>query len=316
MDHGKKSSPAKYPKAQGQSMIHLSQFLTSRVAAGLTVKTVEWYSWMLSGYADYCQAHGLDAHAPESVEAFMVYLRRRNAAPSSVAAYYRALRVYFGWLLKRGYSEVNPLSVIDRPRVPRQRRRHVTLAEFGRLYDGIETDGWLDYRDRAILIVMFYSGLRVGEVIGLQPGDVDTLHGLITVRHGKGGHARIVPCAPLLSDPLRTYLKLRPVWNKPALWISSDGYVGVRGALTAEGIRVMLRRRCEAIGLRYINPHQFRHGFAMTLLNAGMELSAVSAAMGHSSQSVTEQVYAAWLTDGLSREYNEALKRLETSRPT
>jgi integrase len=108
------------------------------------------------------------------------------------------------------------------------------------------------------------------------------------------------------------YLYNRPAWSKPPLWVSSDGYSGVRGALTAEGIRVMLRRRCTDVGLRSINPHQVRHGFAMTLLNAGMELSAVSAAMGHSSQSVTEQVYAAWLTEGLAREYDAALRRLAT----
>lgn len=265
---------------------------------------------MLTGYADYCTEQALDPHAPGSVETFFVSLRRRGQAASSVAAYYRALRVYFGWLVKRGLAEDNPLAVVDRPRVPKQRRRYVTLSEFERLYAGISETAWIDYRDQAILIVMFYSGLRVGEVTGLRPGDVDTVRRLITVRRGKGGHARLVPCAPLLRDPLARYLYLRPAAPGSALWLSSDGNGGVRGALTAEGIRVMLRRRCEAVGLRYINPHQFRHGFAMTLLNAGMELSAVSAAMGHSSQAITEQVYAAWLTDGLAREYNEALRRL------
>lgn len=293
-------------------MVSLADFITSRIAAGLSNKTVDWYSWLLAGYAEYCQTQDLDTRAPGSVESFLVSLRRRGQAPASVTAYYRALRVYFGWLVKRGLAESNPLDVIDKPRVPRQRRRHVSLVEFSRLYDGIDGDAWTDYRDRAMLIVMFYSGLRVGEVIGLHADHVDLAHRLITVERGKGGHARIVPCAPLLCDPLQAYLRLRPAWSKPPLWLSSDGSGGLRGALTAEGIRVMLRRRCAAVNLPYASPHQFRHGFAMTLLNAGMELSAVSAAMGHSSQAITEQVYAAWLTDGLAREYNEALRRLAT----
>ena len=285
-------------------------FITSRIAAGLSPKTIAWYTWLLSRYTAHCTLHMLDPALPASVETFLVQLRRDGQAPASVAAYHRALRVYFGWMMKRGYLQANPMLQVERPRVPRQRKRHVTVSEFRRLYDGIVGATWLDDRDRALLVVMFYSGLRVGEVVGLQRADVDLAHRLITIRQGKGGHSRIVPCAPLLADPLMMYLQLRPAWSKPPLWISCDGSNGVRGALTAEGIRVMLRRRCAAAGLRYLNPHQFRHGFAMTLLNAGMEMSAVSAAMGHSSQAITEQVYAAWLTDGLAREYNEALRRI------
>jgi site-specific recombinase XerD len=295
-------------------MLNLDAFTTAKFAAGLSPKTVDWYSWLLRQYRDYCADHHLDSHAAGSIDQFLADLRRHGCAPATVAAYYRTLRVYFGWLLKRGLSDANPLAMVDRPRVPRQRREHVNIGEFNRLYDAV--DGapsghpWLDYRDRAILIVLFYSGLRVGEAVALHCTDVDLAKRLITVRHGKGGHARIVPCAPILADPLHDYLCARPTWNKPVLWAASDGWDGVRGALTSEGVRLMLRRRCEAAHLRYINPHQFRHGFAMTLLNAGMELSAVSAAMGHSSQAITEQVYAAWLTDGLAREYNQALKKI------
>jgi integrase len=78
-----------------------------------------------------------------------------------------------------------------------------------------------------------------------------------------------------------------------------------------DGIRQMLRRRCQAAGLRYMHPHLFRHGFAMLFLNNGMQLSAVSAAMGHSSQQITTDIYAHWLSDGLSREYETARARVE-----
>lgn len=288
----------------------LAAFVTAKTAAGLARKTVDWYAWLLVNYADYCQEYDLAPGRPGSIEAFLVSLRRRGHAPSSISAYYRTLRVFFGWLFKRGLLTRNPLELVERPRVPKQRRQHVTLADFQRLYEGIVPERWIDYRDQAILVVMFYSGLRVGEVTGLRAVDVDLAKRLITVNRGKGGHSRLVPCAPLLIDPLHTYLNTRPTWTKPALFISSDGYGGARGVLTAEGIRVMLHRRCDTVGLPYLHPHLFRHGFAMTLLNAGMELSAVSAAMGHSSQAITEQVYAAWLTDGLAREYDEALRRL------
>ena len=80
--------------------------------------------------------------------------------------------------------------------------------------------------------------------------------------------------------------------------------------MVSEGVRMMLRRRCEAAGIRYASPHAFRHGFAMAWLNAGMHMSAVAAVMGHSSQAVTEAVYAHWQTESLSREYAQALRRL------
>ena len=94
------------------------------------------------------------------------------------------------------------------------------------------------------------------------------------------------------------------------LWWGSDGSHGAGQALGDEGVRMMLRRRCEAAGIRYASPHAFRHGFAMAWLNAGMHMSAVAAVMGHSSQAVTEAVYAHWQTESLSREYAQALRRL------
>lgn len=291
-------------------MNHIAEFVTAKLAAGLSPKTVDWYAWQVGRYTAYCADTAALPESPSTIEAFLVHRRRAGASHATVSACYRALRVYFGWLVKRGLSPENPLTLVDRPRVPRRRVRHVTLVEFHRVYDGIDGALWADHRDRAILVVMFYSGLRVGEVVALAVDDVDLLRNLVTVRHGKGGSDRIVPCAPMLCEPMTDYLTSRPAWKSSALWLSNDGAGGVRGPLTAEGVRVMLRRRCKRAGVRYLHPHLFRHGYAMTLLNAGMNMSAVSAALGHTSVAVTEQVYAAWLTDGLSREYAQALRRL------
>ncbi|MDI9548362.1 MAG: tyrosine-type recombinase/integrase, partial [Chloroflexota bacterium] len=279
-------------------MLHLELFITAKLAAGLTPKTIAWYEWMLGVYAKFCAGEGNDPHKAETVERFLAHMRRLGAAPSSVSSYYRALHAYFAWLARRSYLENNPLKAVDKPRVPRRRAKRITPAEFNRLYASITGAEWIDHRDRAILVILFYSGLRVSEAINLQLGDIDTVRRVITVRSGKGGHERDVPCAPHLREPLAAYLYSRPAHKQAALWLSNDGAGGVRGALQADGIRLMLRRRCLAAGLRYYNPHAFRHGFATSLLNAGMNLSAVSAALGHSSVVITEQVYAEWLIDG------------------
>jgi integrase len=165
----------------------------------------------------------------------------------------------------------------------------------------------------SLLLLLYWSGLRVSELVGLHLPDVDTAAQLVTVRHGKGGKDRIIPCVPEIRRELLAYLMARPAWSGPEIFLSNDGYGGARGALTAEGVRQMLRRRCRLTHLRHMNPHAFRHGFAMAMLNSGMQMSAVSDVMGHSSEQMTASIYARWLTAGLSREYHQARARLEAT---
>lgn len=97
----------------------------------------------------------------------------------------------------------------------------------------------------------------------------------------------------------------------PDQLLSSDGANGVRGPLTTDGLRQVLKRLCRSAGVEYLHPHAWRHGFAMLFLNEGANLSAVSAMMGHSSTSVTQSVYASWQTRGLLREYGETFSRIQ-----
>jgi integrase/recombinase XerC len=137
----------------------------------------------------------------------------------------------------------------------------------------------------------------------------------LTVRSGKGGDSRIVPTHPDARPVILDYLYARPRWSGPELILAADGPMGgARGALTAAGVRQMFRRRCQAAGLPRLNPHSLRHGFATTLLNAGASLESISHMMGHSSTRLTETVYAAWLEEGLTREYRNAVKRLRDGR--
>ena len=85
----------------------------------------------------------------------------------------------------------------------------------------------------------------------------------------------------------------------------------MRGPLTTDGLRSVLRRLCKRAKVPYLHPHAWRHGFAMLFLNEGANLSAVSAMMGHSNTSVTQSVYASWQTRGLLREYGETLSRIQ-----
>lgn len=299
----------------------LEEFLTAKMAAGLAPRTVEWYCDQISAYLAWLVALSptgtcAPGLAGPSVEQFLAAERERGLSPSSVKSRYAALSAWSNWLVRRGKIDGSFVVQVEKPRVPKQQVRYVQLEEFRRLYTHIHGRTWWDYRDRCLLMLLFWSGLRLGEVAGLQVADIDAITQLVTVRRGKGGKARIVPIVPEVQSMLAGYLVQLPplppvIAHVGALWFSNNGAGGVRGVLTAMGVRQILRRRCKRAGVRYMNPHSFRHGFAMEFLNHGMELSAVSAAMGHSSVQVTANEYAHWLTAGLSREHAEAYARMQ-----
>jgi integrase len=291
---------------------HLAKFLTAKSAAGKATRTLRWYGDLIGAYLDYGEDHGLSWWHTETMERFQAHLWQRGFKPNSVDCYYRAIRAWCNWLVKRKLMPApSPVEAMERPARPSDPVPHVTLSEFTLLLKSIEGDDWTACRDRSLLLLLYWSGLRVAELLGLRVADVDVAKRLVTVHRGKGGKSRLVPCAPDLAVNLLAYLLARPGVVGDALFVSNDGYGGVRGSLTVDGIRQMLRRRCKAAGLRYMHPHLFRHGFAMLFLNNGMQLSAVSAAMGHSSQQITTDIYAHWLSDGLSREYETARARVE-----
>jgi integrase len=290
----------------------LAKFLTAKSAAGKATRTLRWYADLIGAYLDFVEATGLDWWQTEAVERFQAHLWQRGFKPNSVDCYYRAIRAWCNWLVKRKLMpSPSPVDAMERPTRPSDPVPFVSLSEFTILLRSIEGDHWADHRDRCLLLLLFWSGLRVAEVIGLRVADVDVAKRLVTVHRGKGGKSRLVPCAPDLGPTLLAYLLARPGVVGDVLFVSNDGFGGVRGSLGVDGLRQMLRRRCKAAGLRYMHPHLFRHGFAMLFLNNGMQLSAVSAAMGHSSQQITTDIYAHWLSDGLSREYETARARVE-----
>lgn len=291
----------------------LEQFLTSRKAANRSAKTIRWYRDMILRFVHWCTQHQVVEVSPGVIDQFLASERDAGLSPATVSARYRALSAFYTWMTRRRKQSPveNPIVAVEPPHVPRQVMTYVKLSEFRQLYGSIGGDSWLDERDRVILLILFWSGLRVSEVAGLAQHDVDVQARLICVREAKGGDARFVPCTPELAAVLLRYLYRRPPYGGEDLLLASDGHGQAKGRLTAEGIRQMLMRRCDAARLRYLNPHAFRHGFAMALLNSGMQMSALSDIMGHSTDEITKEIYAHWLTEGLSQEYDQARARLE-----
>lgn len=276
--------------------------------------TISWYSEQFATYDGWRRAADLPDALPscDDLDAFLADQQQKHK-PATVHARYRALRALCNWLQRRKKinAEENPFMLLDpddAPRVPHEIRPYPSLEDVEALLASIGGQTWLDARDRLIVLILYYSGLRRAELCALTVDDIDTQRLEITVQSGKGDKARVVPCVEEVRRALAAYLFSRPQHSKHLL-LASDGVAGVKGALRAEGVRQMLIRRCRAAGITYRNPHAFRHGLAMMLLNNGMRLTSVAKVLGHSDPAVTHKVYAHTLDETVRAEYVEALQR-------
>lgn len=289
-------------------MKSLSDFLTAKRAANRSPRTIEWYEYQLGPFCAFLAEFGLSPEEPATVRMYLADVRERVSV-RAVPAAYRALSTYYRWQLREAAIDTNPMERVDRPSAPRRRPRHVSAEHYLALLESVSRADWVGARDRAMVQVLFVCGVRVSELVGLTVADLDITRNLVRVV-GKGDRERLVPLFEAARLPIVEYLLRRPAWPGQELWLSSDGYGGVRGALTAEGVRQRLRLLCKRAGLPHVNPHAFRHGLAMHLLNDGhADMSLIQKILGHQDIKTTQQIYAEWLTDGMQSAYNEAMDR-------
>lgn len=290
----------------------LDRFLTTKRAAGCSPNTLYWYRMCIAGYLVYAGDGEREEEykRPDTIEGYLSHLRSAGKASSTVSGHFTAIAAWFNWLVQRRLVDDNPIRYLDKPKIVKRMKARVSKDEFGKLYRSIDGAKWIDHRDRCMLLVLFYSGLRLTECLNLRPTDIDHDECVIVVERGKGDKTRLVPFHPNLPGVAAQYLEARPPFCSDYLFVADDGHGRVRGQLSVGGLRATLERRFAHAGIPYRNPHAFRHAFAMEFLNGGMEMSAVSAAMGHSSVTTTEREYASWLTAGLRREYNKALAQV------
>jgi len=288
-------------------------FLQERKAAGLSVKTLEWYGYQLKMFHRWLTEVGeRNILARRTIERYLNARRDAGLQPNSVAGAHRSLRVFYAWLVEREYIAQSPVTDIKIKAVQRKVPRRALLEDYERLLNSIEQGNWVDLRDRFLIKVLFLCGVRVGEAVALSVDDLDVRSKLLAVNRGKTG-GRLVPLLPAVIDEFIAYLYARPGVERKELFLSAHGDKSVRGLITTNGVRQMLRRRCRAAGIPYLNPHSFRHGLAMYLLNRGGDMSMAQRILGHSRIQTTAENYAQWITEDLSREFAEKMNGVNRS---
>jgi integrase/recombinase XerC len=228
---------------------------------------------------------------PADVRAFLARAAGK-AGPTGLARKVSALRSLYRFLVREGLAEANPARAVQIPRRPRKLPLVLPEEEVAVLVEAPAAGGALALRDRAFLELLYASGLRVSELVGLDAGDVDLAEGLVRVL-GKRRKERIVPVGRPALAALGRYL----AEGRPALAAGGARGAGAAlflnrrgGRLTARSVARRLDGWVLASGIpRHVHPHALRHSFATHLLSNGADLRCIQELLGHASLSTTQR---------------------------
>ena len=252
--------------------------------------TCKHYRRDIGALADWCDKAGIETWAElddERIRTFSAAAFRKGLSPKSIQRRLSAARSFFRYLLREKHVRKNPVLSVSAPKAGKRLPENLDADRMARLLD-IKGDGALVARDRAMLELLYSSGLRLSELTGLNLGDVDVADATVRVT-GKGSKERIVPVGNFALQALRAWLKERPALadvDERAIFVSQRGK---RISPRSVQARVDHWARRQGIDTR-VYPHLFRHSFATHLLESSHDLRGVQELLGHANISTT-QVY-------------------------
>lgn len=296
------------PAMDAAADAYLSYALAER---GLARNTVEAYARDLVDFSEFAARRGVTEPAAvrrSTLTLYLLSLRRRGLAPSTVARRLAAIRGLTAFLLREGQIADDPALDLS----PAKRAHHLptvlAVDEVERILSQPRGEDPGSLRDRAILELLYAAGLRVSELVALDAGDVHLSMEYVRCV-GKGSKERIVPIGSQAVNAMRNYLALaRPALvgrrAGTALFLNRRG-----GRLTRQSVWAVLKGRAAQAGIRKpLSPHTLRHSFATHLLDGGADLRAVQEMLGHASI-VTTQIYTHLTRSRLREVYRRAHPR-------
>lgn len=284
---------------------HLGAFLEMMVAErGASKNTYDAYLRDLTQYLDNLAAAGRDGVSAqtEDVRAFLAGLAADGLAARTQARKLSAVRQFHGFIMLEGYRADDPTSTVDAPRLGRPLPKVLQFHEVGALLECARSArGWRGTRMLTLLEILYATGLRVSELVGLRLSSLSRDGRIVTVR-GKGGKERLVPLGDAARAAIETWLPLRSALlkeqGKAVPWLFPS--YATSGHVTRDGFAKQLRELALAAGLdpARVSPHVLRHAFATHLLANGADLRSVQQMLGHSDISTT-QIYTHVLDERL-----------------
>jgi len=272
------------------------------VEKGLTKNTLEAYSRDISAYLDFlegCNHSELRQVRPTDVANFIAGLKASGLAPRSRARALSAVRMFHRFLVVENYSEYNPTSVIESPRVPGKLPSVLTTADVEALLRAPSGSSPIDIRDRAMLQLLYATGLRVSELVSLKISDINLQAGYLMTT-GKGEKERLIPVGEAAKMAIAEYLASSRRGAVPSesryLFLSRFSEKMSRQSFW----NIVKKRALEAGIIKSISPHTLRHSFATHLLENGADLRSVQMMLGHADLATT-QIYTHLSGDRLKK---------------
>jgi integrase/recombinase XerD len=272
---------------------HVAAFLNYvQVERGLAPNTVAAYRRDLSKFSQYCSKRSLSAKKvrKEHVVDFLGSLYGRGLDSRSVARYLVTLRNFFRFLHQENVIQLEPTEHVESPRVWKRLPKFLTVDEVDKLLTVPADQSPMDLRDKAMLELLYATGLRVSELVKLRVAEAQLDAGYVRCL-GKGSKERVVPLGKQATKAIEEYLregrpKLARRRASPYLFLSRRGQ-----GMTRQNFWRLLRQRARAAGVKaHLSPHVLRHSFATHLLERGADLRSVQLLLGHADISTT-QIY-------------------------
>ncbi|MEE4637868.1 MAG: site-specific tyrosine recombinase XerD [Wenzhouxiangella sp.] len=254
---------------------------------GLAKQTLEAYRQDLEQFSKVIGDSGLPVNRPQIMDYLSARLRR-GAAVSSVTRQVSCLRQFFAWAQRQGHQKDNPMVDLQAPARIRHLPHLLSELEVRRLLTQPSPDSPLGLRDRAILEMLYATGVRVSELVGLDLARLNLVRGLVRVI-GKGGRERLVPLGEPAQQAAERWLKQGRLALGP---VGDRVFVSRRGLpLSRQAVWQRIRKHARDCGIvGDIHPHRLRHSFATHLLDHGADLRVVQMLLGHADLATT-QIY-------------------------
>jgi site-specific recombinase XerD len=265
----------------------LARYLRWHKSVGHSVRTIEWHRCCISWFIDYLRAQGrplglADLHV-DDVRAWLTDQQARGLSAYSLSSRVRSLKAWTRWLVDEDWLSADPLRRLQPPRVDDAPKDVLTPADVDKLLAVCDPRALTGTRDRAIMLLLYSTGMRAGELIRLRAEDLNTTQGTLMIRRAKSRKFRVVPLGPKVEKAIARYL------HHPARLAVDDAPLFLTRAgepLTINGLRMILRRRGAQAGVK-ANPHKWRHSAAIQYLRAGGRVETLQQLLGHSTIAMT-----------------------------
>lgn len=305
---------------QHGAMQLLSMWLKERKIQNQSEHTLDAYFRDVSGFIDFCYEKALELNQVEAsdLREYLAYkVERDHLNSTSLQRHLTSIRQFMKWAQEGQFLDMNPVDDFKIKRQPRPLPGMIDIETVNQILDQKAPEKPADHqrwlRDKAILELLYSSGLRLAEVQGLTIRDIDFNRQLLRIT-GKGNKTRIIPFGSKARESLINWLKIYKIWMGD-FQPDSPVFISVKGqALSARQIENRVKIQAQRAGVSVdLHPHLLRHCFASHMLSNSGDLRAVQEMLGHSSLSTT-QIYTQLDFDRLAQVYDQSHPRANKSK--